>query len=301
MIGWIVLLVLLFLAILFTEELYRYLFYYKNAVTFGKIFDTKGHVDEYYVYRKKAAEKMRSLPQQVFQMQSPRGEILKGFFYSNGAEGKKIAILLPGHRSDHADSGGMIYDYFASRGFDVLGLDHTAAGESGGHFIGFDVFESQDTLKWIDFLKEKFGESIQIVVYGFSMGGATVMQMSSRCPSNVKFLVEDSGFQNAYSAMHHSIGPMYTPMRLLNRLLAGYDWNDSDVTESLQKAAVPMLFIHGTEDKLVPASDGPKLFALYNGPKAGFFPPKTRHIECMFTCPEETAKQLDAFVEKYID
>lgn len=298
--GWILLiLILLFLS--FTEELYRYVFCRNSSRLFEKLFDSKGHEPEYYVYREAGEKKLRQLPHFTFTIQSDRGENLKGFYYSCGGKGKKIAFILHGYRSDHADTGGIAYDYYASRGFDVFACDHTAAGESGGKYIGFDVLEAPDCLKWIDFLREQFGEDIQIVLHGFSMGAATVMQMSGRCPDNVKFIVEDSGFRNARAAMWHQVGPMFGPLRFLNQAIAGYDWNDSDVTESLAHSRIPMIFFHGQDDKLVPYENGPALYQLYQGPKAGFFPPKTRHIECMYTCPEESAKQLDAFVEKYID
>ena len=284
----------------FTEELYRYIFCSKSSRLFEKLFDSKGHEPAYYDYRRAGENKMRALPQETWTIASSRGEKLAGFYYPNGAKGKKIAFLIHGYRSDHADTGGIACDYYLSRGFDLFAVDHTAEGESQGHFIGFDVLESQDCLLWIDSLREKFGEDIQIVLHGFSMGAATVMQMSSRCPGNVKFIVEDSGYQNARASLSHQIGPMYGPLRLLNKWIGGYDWDDSDVTESLKKSRIPMLFFHGKEDKLVPYENGPRLFALYEGPKDCLFPENTRHIECFYREPQACAGKLDSFVDKYI-
>ena len=297
--GW-VLVILIILFLLFTEELYRYIFCRKSSALFEKLFDSKGHEPEYYAYREAGEKKLRQLPHFTFTMDSDRGEPLKGFYYSCGGEGHKIAFIVHGYRSDHADTGGIAYDYYASRGFDVFTCDHTAAGESGGNYIGFDVFECQDCLKWIDFLKEKFGEDIQIVLHGFSMGAATVMQMSGHCPENVKFIAEDSGYKNAKAAMLHQVGPMFEPLRFLNQAIAGYDWNDSDVTESLAHSRIPMLFFHGREDKLVPFQNGPELYELYQGPKECFFPEEVKHIECMYCYPEECARLLDSYMEKYI-
>ena len=74
----------------------------------------------------------------------------------------------------------MFLDYYRSRGIDIFAPDNTAAGESEGHLIGFDVYESQDCLDWIDFLRHKFGEDVQIILHGFSMGGATVLKIWTR-------------------------------------------------------------------------------------------------------------------------
>ena len=291
--------VLLLLVTLLLEELYRYIFCRNSSWLFTRLFDKKGHAPEYYVYRKKGMETMLTAPQQEFTIRSHRGQKLKGFYYPCGSQGRIIAFAVHGYRSEHADTGGILYEYYRSRGIDVFACDHTAQGQSEGHFIGFDVLESRDCLKWVDFLIEKFGPDTKIILHGFSMGAATVMQMSSHCPPNVRFIVEDSGYRDAHAAMDHLIGPLYGPMRLLNRLIAGYDWNDADVTGSLLQSRIPMLFVHGQLDKLVPYKNGPELYRLYPGEKDCFFPADTRHIESMYTCPQEYAAKLDSFLAKY--
>lgn len=283
----------------FTEELYRYVFCRGSSKLFIKLFDSQGHEPAYYDYRKAGIARMQAAERVEYTMESRRGEKLKGYHYPNGSGGKKIAFIVHGYRSDHEDTGGIVCDYYKSRGIDLFCVDHTASGSSEGHFIGFDVFETEDCLQWLEFLKEKFGEDVKILLHGFSMGAATVMQMSSRCPENVKFIVEDSGYENAKASMDHQVGPMYGPLRLINRAVAGYDWNDSDVTDSLINSEIPMLFVHGQDDKLVPYSNGPRLYGLYLGEKDCFFPEKTRHIESFYTQPEKYAEKLDRFLEKY--
>lgn len=126
------------------------------------------------------------------------------------------------------------------------------------------------------------------------------MKMSSYCPPNVKFIIEDSGFKNAYASLKHQVGPMYGPLRIINRIFAGYDLNNSDVTASLGKAEVPILFVHGKEDRLVPYENGPELYKLYGGEKDCFFPENTRHIESMYTEPEQYGEKIKGFMEKYL-
>ena len=290
----------LLLILLFMQELYRYIFCSKSSRLFEFLFDGKGHEDEYYVYRKERLDRLLALPSEQVAITAGDGVPLRGFYYDNGAGGRKIAFIVHGYRSDHADTASIPFEYYRSRGIDVFACDHRAAGRSGGHFVGFDVLEAPDCLQWIDFLKKTFGEDIQIILHGFSMGAATVMQMSSRCPENVKFIVEDSGYRNAKAALSHQVGPMYGPLRRINLWIAGYDWEDSDVTGSLDKSRIPMLFFHGKEDKLVPFESGPYLYEHYQGPKDCLFPEKARHIECFYTNPEDCAGKLDSFLERYI-
>ena len=282
-----------------TEELYRYVFCRKSSSLFGYLFDSKGHEDNYYVVRDQATEKLKNTEHEEFSMKSERGEELKGFYYPCGAGGKKIAFIIHGYRSNHCETAGMYYDYYKSRGIDVFCCDHTASGESEGKFIGFDILETQDSLAWVKYLISRFGTDTQIILHGFSMGAATVMQMSSHCPANVKFIIEDSGFINAKASLKHQVGMMYEPLRLINKRVAGYDLNDSDVTASLKASRVPMLFVHGREDKLVPFVNGPAVYKLYQGDKDYLFRKGTRHIETMYTSPKEYAAKIDSFIKKY--
>ena len=219
----------------------------------------------------------------------------KGFYYPFGSNGKKIAFIIHGYRSEHAETAGRTFEYYKSRGIDVFCCDHTASGESEGNFIGFDVFETKDCLRWIKFLISRFGENTEIILHGFSMGGATVLKMSCYCPENVKFIISDSGFVNAKASLDHQVGPMYKPLRLINKLVAGYDLDDSDVRTSLAKTKLPILFVHGQDDRLVPFDNGEKLYQMYQGDKDFFFPRFTRHVEAMYTSPDEYGKKIDSF------
>lgn len=284
----------------FTEELYRYIFCRHSSALFDRLCDHKnGHSEAYYHFRSNASKHLQDLAAEEFTITSPRGEPLKGYYYACGANGRKIAFILHGYRSNHADTAGMVYDYYLSRGIDVFCCDHTTTGESGGEFIGFDVLETQDCLAWLDFLRDKFGPDAQILLHGFSMGASTVLQMSSHCTDNVKFLISDSAYQNARASLDHQIGPLYQPLRQINRMVAGYDWDDSDVTNSLAACTLPILFVHGRDDKLVPFENGPALYNFYQGEKDYFFPEDTRHIESFYTSPQEYGEKIDCFLERY--
>ena len=297
---WIVLALVLALIISFVVELYKFMFCRCNSKLFTYLFDKKGHEDNYYIVRDKANDEFRNQPCERIDLKSDRGENLKGFYFDNGAHGKRIVFIIHGYRQDHIEVGGFFYNFYKDRNIDIFCCDHTAAGESEGHFIGFDVFEHKDCLKWLDYIVKRFGEDTEIILHGFSMGAATVMQMSGHCPKNVKFIIEDSGFENAKASLGHQVGPLYNPVVGLNKLIAKYDLNDSDVKDSLKKSKIPMLFVHGKDDKLVPSVIGPKLYEFYEGEKDCLFMPKTRHIETMYTSPKEYSEKIDSFIEKYM-
>ena len=283
----------------FIGELYRYTFCRGGSKLLEPFLDKKGHEPFYYLRRDAAAQRLRDLPCERMEIQSARGERLRGWYIPLSGEGKRIAFLIHGYRSEHAENAGLYLNCYASRGFDVFCCDNTAHGESGGKLIGFDVFECEDCLRWVDELIRRFGSEVQIVLHGFSMGAATVLKMSSRCPEQVRFLVADCGFVSAEEQLRGAFGPLYPVMRGLNRLIAGYDLRRTDVRPSLAASDKPILFVHGREDPSVPFSNSERLYELYQGPKDSLFVDGARHVESMYVAPEAYAQKLDRMIEAY--
>lgn len=232
---------------------------------------------------------------------SDRGETLQGFYYPAGKKpGKKLVFIVHGYRSEHAETAGMFYELYHSRGFDIFTCDNTASGESGGSIFGYDVFESSDCLKWLDFLRSEFGELIEVILHGFSLGGATVLKMSDRCPDCVKFIVSDSGFIDAREILKAQLGPLYGIMAGLNRFIAGYDLADTDVSENIKNSPLPFLIVHGTDDKTVPFSMAPRIFGLCPNDKDCLYTEGAKHIETIHLAPMAYEEKLDKFIEKYM-
>ena len=141
---------------------------------------------------------------------------------------------------------------------------------------------------------------MQVILHGFSMGGATVLKMSDRVPGNVRFIVSDSGFMNVSSLLKKRIHFMAQPLRLINRLVAGYSLKDTDVRPNLARCHTPVLFVHGMEDHTVPAGVGQALYGLCPSEKDFLWVPEARHVESMYVSPEEYAAKLDSFIQKYV-
>ena len=286
-------------AAVFTGELYRYTFCRGGSKLLAPFLDKRGHEEDYYQKRDDAAARLRERPSERMEIRSARGERLRGWYLPLGGEGKRIAFLIHGYRSEHAETAGLYLDYYASRGFDLFCCDHAAHGESEGKLIGFDSFECEDCLRWIDALRARFGEEVELVLHGFSMGAATVLQMSGRCPKQVRFLVADCGYASGEEQLRSSLGPLYPPMRALNRLIAGYDLRQTDVRASLDASDKPILFVHGREDPTVPFHNSEALYERYRGPKDCLFVDGAKHVESMYVDPAGYAEKLDGMIAKY--
>lgn len=287
------------LAVGFTEELYRYVFCRSGSPLFSALFRGKTHDEAYYRHRDGEAEKLRALPQERFEIRSSRGARLVGHYFHGEGDGKRIVFMVHGYRSEHAETAGMYWDYYRSRGFDLFCCDHEAHGESEGKYIGFGTFESEDCLRWIDFLIGRFGADIQILLHGFSMGAATVMLMAPRCPGQVKALVEDSGFQDASLQLKGQVGPFLPVLRLLHRMIAGVDLRQADARAALRQTRLPILFVQGREDPTVPFRNAPALYESYQGEKDFLYVDGARHVESMHVAPAAYAEKLDRLIERH--
>lgn len=281
-------------------DLYRFVFYRSRSKISSMLFDGKMHVDEYYPVRDGKKARLNALAHDKFTMLSDRGEELCGFLFPCvDSRHERIAFIVHGYHSDHAETAGMLFEYYHSRGFDVFCPDNTASGESGGSFFGYGLFESEDCLKWLRLLGEMYPEA-KIALHGFSLGGASVLMASDRVPDSVSFIVDDSGFYDASRLLRKQLGILYTPMRHLNRLVAGYDVEDARVWEHVENTKVPVLVIHGEDDPTVPVFMGREIYERLPQPKEALFSKGVRHIETSWLKMPEYAEKLDMFIEMYM-
>lgn len=233
---------------------------------------------------------------------------LAGFLTFAEKESKVFVVFAHGHHADHNGDPANFLQYYVEKGYNFLAMDHVASGESEGRFVGFDYFEHKDCLLWIDYLLHRFGEDIQIILHGVSMGAATVCQMVSLVPEQVVLAVADCPYTSAadeFSAVLKSVGinrtkPLVRAFNAVNRALAGYDLKDTDVRNSVAHSKVPMLFVHGANDGLVPTEMGAELYELCGSEKELFIVENADHAESIRVDEAGYHARLSAFINKYL-
>jgi fermentation-respiration switch protein FrsA (DUF1100 family) len=151
---------------------------------------------------------------------------------------------------------------YYGEGYNVLLPDLRAHGESEGDFVGMGWLDRKDLLVWIDSIKGRRPDA-DIVMHGISMGGAAVMMASGEdLPRNVKAIIEDSGYTSVWDILEYQLGkrfklPAFPILHGANIWSAGkwgYDWKDASAVNQVKKSKTPILFIHGGEDDVVPAT-----------------------------------------------
>lgn len=257
--------------------------------------------DEFNEARADGAARLALMPCEEYVIESARGVELKGYYYQCGDKPTgKIAFLLHGRHTEHLEAVALYYEYYHKKGFDVFACDHTGAGESGGNITGFGMFESTDCLMWLDFLQDNYGDDIQVILHGFSMGASTALKICDYCPDFVKFIVSDSAYTDIASILKSKTKLLYHPLRLINRIVAGYDISDMQVKSAVACSDMPILFVHGKDDSVVPFEMAEELYELHAGDKDSLFMEGAGHVEVMYKDPAAYEAKLDEFIAKYI-
>lgn len=246
-----------------------------------------------------------------FEIVNSRGLKLTAHLLKADESSNVYVFASHGYRNHGRGEFNVIAKFYHDKGYNVFMVDHQAAGESEGTYIGFGYHESRDGMLWLDFMKKTFGENIQIILHGISMGSATVMLMSGNeaLPENVRFTVADCGYTSAWNQFSHNFKSMHAPVfpvlnaaNFFNKRISGFDFRDTDTKEAVSKAILPMLFIHGAKDDFVPTYMGSQLYAFCGSEhKELYIAPDAAHAESYPVQSKEYEARINSFIDKYID
>lgn len=173
---------------------------------------------------------------------------------------KATIILFHGYRSHYLNDFAAIFSLYHSMGLNLLLVRQRAHGESGGEYITFGVRERKDVVSWVEFHNREHGMD-NVFLGGMSMGASTVLFAAGEdLPENVRGITADCGFTSPYDIMgevirknfHLPPKPVLPLVNFYTRHLAGFDLKECCTRETLARAKVPVLMIHGTGDDFVP-------------------------------------------------
>lgn len=266
-------------------------------------------MDEFGKFTAKNCEWINQQDIETIDLQNDRGFTLKGYLLSAQKKSDVFVLFAHGYRADHLGDPANFEKYYHDKGYNFMSVDHTAAGESEGDFVGFDYYESRDMLRWIQYLVSRFGSDIKIILHGVSMGGATVCKMADSVPEQVRIIISDCAYTSALEQFDETVksvgisktGGLLKVFNTLNKRLAGYDLEDTNVRPSVIGAKAPMLFVHGGADDFVPTKMVYDLYKLCPAEKDLLIIENAGHAQSVMTGTKEYQAKLDEFIEKYLE
>lgn len=258
----IYLIVCIILAIVFGGAYYAYyIAFYSPMKDREKIPEIK---DEKYKVHKNAIRdlyrELQNKPCEFVAVQSKDGLTLSGRYY-HVQDSAPLAIGFHGYRSCWLVDfcGGA--DIAFQMGHNVLLVDERAHGKSQGRSITFGIKERQDLLCWVDYALNRFGPDTKILLYGVSMGAATVLMASGLAlPENVKGIIADCPYSSPLDIILEVGKQTGYPTKLIRpfviwgaKIFGGFDVMEISAEEAVRNSRIPILLIHGADDNFVPA------------------------------------------------
>ena len=236
--------------------------------------------------------------------ESSDGLDLKGWWIPQ--EGSSRAVVLV-HGLDASKSSQYILDtapIYAQAGYSVLMLDLRGHGESEGERTTLGYQEVRDVRGALSWLEEEQGfEPGEVVLHGWSMGGATVLRAAPE--RRVAAVVEESGYADVPLLLRDrlpessGLPSFFNPgIFLAAKLFLDFDpWavKPEEDAARLSEEGVPLLIIHSRDDEVVPFEQAEILAASY--PDTEFWQIEGyEHVEA-YTHPEYRQKLL-GFLER---
>ncbi len=222
---------------------------------------------------------------------------IKGFFQ-----------LMHGFHGTGYSNFGLVLPFYMSLGYAILLVDERAHQESGGDYITFGIKERYDCRDWVGYLSGRFGQDMPIYLDGISMGATVVMMASALdLPGNVRGVIADCGFTSPKAIMEHVMkNMMHLPTTILMPLagllckyMAGFDWEAYSTLDAMKEGRLPVLFLHGRADELVPCYMTEQNYAACTADKEVMYVDEAGHGLCYLMKTEECQAKLAAFVEKH--
>ena len=251
---------------------------------------------------------MPNFPNEIWTITSRDGLKLNATHYSpETPEEHYWVILVHGYGRDQRYARDFAEEYL-ERGYNVLTPDLRASGTSEGIYLTMGARESDDILIWIDKILEVDAKA-RIVLHGVSMGAATVMMAAAKSQSlNLVAVIEDCGFTSAYNMFTDQLKkifglpefPIMSIVDVVSKFKTGTAITEAAPILMISDINVPILFIHGTDDKLVPLY---MMQQLYDNCKAPIKEIMTfegvGHANSKYSNPELYFNRIFSFLNQY--
>ena len=196
------------------------------------------------------------------------------FYYINDKTPRLTIIYLHGNASSRTE-GAEYAEKFLSLGWNLLVYDAIGCGKSEGEFITLGLNEHLDLKNIIEHLK---GTNLvsKIVLYGRSMGAATVLMYASK---NLDPLVAGIIIDSSFATLTEEIKSLMTQFVSVEFIIKGlfeflktnlkalykFDIEELCPIKGIEKIKIPGLFIGAINDNLVPYDHMTQIVKAYGG------------------------------------
>lgn len=189
--------------------------------------------------------------------------------------------------------------HFYELGFNVIIPDYI--GEEST--MGFG--EKDIVRKWISYITEQDNKA-NIFVLGVGVGGtAALLSTEGDVAENVKGVISDSAYCDLSEVFSENIKSVYgvSPFpavqlsSIYTQMRKGWSFSQIDIKSVVKNSKVPILYIHGTEDSVVPVGQSNELYEVTRAEGTEHFTIHgAQHAQALNTNSEKYWRQVDEFI-----
>lgn len=194
----------------------------------------------------------------------------------------QVVLFLPGAGGNKSKNLWTV-KVFHKLGLATLAIDYRGYGQSYGNFPSEPQLYQDSQAAWNYLTQVRRIPPQQILIYGQSLGGAIALNLAIEQPKAGALVM-----QSTFTSMSETVKRLDRfPFWLFPiDLMLTERFNSIDKVRSLQ---IPVLFIHGSADSLVPADMSQRLYQASDRvkrkqilliPKAGHYPSSRSYVPC---------------------
>ena len=186
-------------------------------------------------------------------------------------------------------------------GYNCIIYDIRGHGANEPTFTTYGILEAQDLMKLIEDTRLRYPEISVLGLHGESLGAATTVTSMKYGP-DVDYAVADCGFEDIENVLRGGFSE--TPFtgfifRLADfgaKLRYHYSLSAARPVDSLDDNTIPLMFIHGTDDSLIPPQNSQDMFDRTKGRKEIHFISGAEHAMSAVVSPDEYKEYLADFL-----
>jgi fermentation-respiration switch protein FrsA (DUF1100 family) len=218
------------------------------------------------------------------------GQTLHGWWIPAANPRAKVVLYLHGNDGNVSTSVDGIAP-LRELGYSVFMIDYRGYGASGGGFPS-EAGVYQDAQSAWDYLVHERGiNPANLLIYGHSLGGAIAIELALRHPEAAGLLVESS-FTSIYDMA--KLDARYAVLPVKPLLTQRFD-----SIAKVGQLRLPVLYIHGTADEIVPFEMGKALYRATPFARGFVAVPAGRHEDNAAAGGAALRSAIGRFVEEF--